>query len=147
MPTLRETALAAIATRLASQLSGVALDRARFGPVDVDKEPLPRVVLSSAELTADETAEPLTVHYTLSFAVQGYCTVARGTAPAVEIATSTLHARVVAALSGWTPAEPGLGEPSEEGADFSIYQAEDSAKPVGEFTARFSMLCLGPLIA
>ena len=64
---------------------------------------------------------------------------------AIEQALSTLHARVVAALVGWTPQLPGIGEVSEEGAEFRLYDADESAKPAGEFAARFSVLCIGGL--
>jgi hypothetical protein len=147
MTAMRETAIAAITARLAAQLTGVAVERARFGDVDTDNEPLPRLLVTAGDLAADESAEPLVVHYTLSFTVQGWCTVARGTAAQVDQATSELHARTVAALSGWTPAEAGIGEPAEEGAEMRVVPSDESAKPLGEFTARFSLLILGPLIA
>ena len=57
----------------------------------------------------------------------------------------SLPARVVAALSGWTPTESGLGEPSEEGAEFEALDPEESKTPAGTFTARFSILCLAGL--
>jgi hypothetical protein len=138
---LREAALAAMSARLTSQLSGVTVERARRAPVDTDSEHLPRVVLTATDWTADETVEPLATHYTLAFVVSGYV---RGTSDlAIEQALSTLHARVVAALVGWTPQLPGIGEVSEEGAEFRLYDADESAKPAGEFAARFSVLCIG----
>jgi hypothetical protein len=140
---LREAALAAIAARLTSQLSGVAVERSRRAPVDVDKEHLPRVVLTATDWTADETAEPLATHYTLGFTVSGYVT--NHADLAVELAMSALHARVVAALAGWTPDTAGVGEVSEEGAEFRLYDADESARPTGEFAARFSILCIGGL--
>lgn len=144
MPTpIRETALAAIATRLAAQIPAAAVERARRAEVDLNKESLPRLVLNAIDWTADEFSEPLVVHYTLGFAVTGYATAK--TNILAEQAIGALHAQVVAALSGWTPAEAGLGEPSEGDADFGLIDAEDSAKPTGEFTARFDMLCLAPL--
>ena len=63
---------------------------------------------------------------------------------ACEQALSTLHARVVAALCGWTPDAPGLGEPVERSCEFELYDAEDSVRPAGEFRARFEMLALAP---
>ena len=50
-----------------------------------------------------------------------------------------------AALAGWTPALDGLGEVSEQGAEFRLYDTDESAKPAGEFIARFSMLAIAPL--
>jgi hypothetical protein len=142
---LREMALAAITARLGSQLSGVTVERARRAPVDVDRETLPRLVLTGTDWTADETAEPLVVHYTLAFVVTGY--VSGREDIAVEQGLAALHARVVAALAGWTPAVSGVGDVSEEGAEFRLYDADESARPAGEVAARFSILCLGPLAA
>lgn len=140
---IREAALAVIATRLAAQIPTATVERARRAPVDTDKETLPRLVLAGADWTADEGAEPLAVHYTLGFAVVGYA--AARTGLLTEQALSALHASVIAALAGWTPSEAGMGEPSEEGAEFRLFDTEESAKPAGEFTARFTMLCLAPL--
>lgn len=145
MTALRETALAAIAARLTAQIPTATVERSRRAPVDIDKETLPRLVLAGTDWAADETAEPLAVHYTLSFAVTGYAK-AR-TDIAADQALSELHAAVVAALSGWTPTTANLGEPAQDGAEFRLFDAEESEKPAGEFTARFSMLCLGPLVA
>lgn len=144
MPTpIRETALAAIAARLVAQIPTATVERARRAEVDLDKESLPRLVVNATDWIADESAEPLVVHYTLGFAVTGYAT-AR-TNILAEQAIGALHAQVVAALAGWTPTESGLGEPSEGDAEIGLIDAETSAKPVGEFTASFDMLCLAPL--
>lgn len=140
---IRETALAAIAARLTAQCPTATVERTRRAPVDIDNEPLPRLVVTAADWQADETVEPLVVHYTLSFAVQGYAK-AR-TNILAEQAVGALHALTVAALSGWTSATDRLGDVVEEGSEFSLYDAEDSKVPAGEFTARFSMLVLAPL--
>lgn len=144
MPTpLREAALAAIAARLAAELPDVPLERARRSPVDTDKEPMPRLVLTGTDWEADETAEPGQTDYTLGFVVAGY---ARATTDlGIEQALSDLHASAVAAIVGWTPAVDGLGEVSELGADFRLYDTEESRKPAGEFLARFSILAIAPL--
>ena len=143
MPTaLREVALAAIADRLSTDLPGVVLERARRAPVDTDKEPLPRMVLTGTDWEADETAEPGSTHYTMGFVVAGY--VRDPTDLGVEQGLSELHASVVAALAGWTPAIDGLGEAVEQGAEFRLYDTDESAKPAGEFIARFSMLAIAP---
>jgi hypothetical protein len=136
---LLETATAAIAARLTAQVTTATVERSRRDPVDLDKETLPRLVLIVTSWEADETAEPLATHYTMAFSVTGY---AKGrTALLADQATSTLHAATVAALMAWTPSESGLGEPAEEGADRRLLDTEESAAPVGEFVARFSMLC------
>lgn len=145
MTALRETALAAIAARLTAQITTATVERTRRVPVDIAAESLPRLVVAGIDWTPDETAEPLVVHYTLAFAVTGY--VRDRTDLLVEQGLSALHASVATALSGWTPGIDGLGEPADEGAEHRLYDAEESDKPAGEFVARFSMLCLGPLIA
>jgi hypothetical protein len=144
MPTaLREVALSAIADRLNAELPSVVLERARRAPVDTDKEPLPRLVLTGTDWEADETAEPGSTHYSLGFAVAGY--VRDTTDLGVEQGLSDLHASVVAALAGWTPGVDGLSEVAEQGAEFRLYDTDESAKPAGEFLARFSMLAIAPL--
>lgn len=144
MPTaLRETTLAAIAARLTAQITTATVERARRGPIDTDRETLPRLVLTGTDWTADEAAEPGMVHYTLGFAVAGYA--GARTDLAAEQALSALHAQVIAALAGWTPATAGLGEPAEQDAEFRLYDAEESAKPAGEFVARFSVLITAAL--
>ena len=139
---LREAALAAIAARLTSTLPDVALERARRAPVDVEAETLPRFVLRGEEIEADDTEEPGRTHYRIGFVVSGF---AAGVSDlAAEQALSTLHARLVSLLAGWTPAAAGLGDIAEQGAEFRMYDTEESALPAGEFLARFSILAIGP---
>jgi hypothetical protein len=140
---IREAALAAIADRLTTELPGTVLERARRALVDIDKEPLPRLVLTGTDWEADETAEPGSTHYTMGFVVAGY--IRDTTDLGVEQGLSDLHASVVAALAGWTPTVDGLGEATEQGAEFRLYDTDESAKPAGEFLARFSMLAIAPL--
>lgn len=139
---LREAALAAIASRLTTSLPDVPLERARRAPVDTDTEALPKLVLHGEDWSADDTQEPNCTHWTIGFSVAGYT---RATSDiAAERALSALHARVVAALSAWTPDTPGLGDVVEQGAQFRLYDADESAKPAGEFAAQFSILAIGP---
>ena len=139
---LREAALAAIADRLAEQLPDVAVERARRAPVDTDAESLPRLVVRGDDLEADDTQEPGRTHYRIGFGISGFA--AGATDLAAEQALSQLHARTVAALAGWMPATPDLGDVVEGGAEFRLYDAEDSARPAGEFLARFAILAVGP---
>jgi hypothetical protein len=139
---LREAALAAIADRLATQLPDVAVERARRAPVDTDTETLPRLVVRGDDIEADDGQEPGRTHYRIGFGVSGFA--AGATDLAAEQALSLLHARTVAALAGWTPAPPGLGDVAEQGAEFRLYDAEESARPAGEFLARFTILAVGP---
>ena len=139
---LREAALAAIATRLATALPDVVVERARRAPVDTDAETLPRLVLRGDDLDADEGQEPGRTHYQVGFVVAGFA--AGSTDLAAEQALSLLYARVVAALAWWTPVEPGLGDVAERRTEFVLYAAEDSARPAGEFQARFVLLAVAP---
>jgi hypothetical protein len=139
---LREAALAAIAERIITGLPDVALDRARRAPVDVEAETLPRLVLRGEEIEADDTEEPGRTHYRIGFVVSGFA--AGASDLAAEQALSTLHARLVSLLAAWTPAAPGLGDVVEQGAEFRMYDTEESSLPAGEFLARFSILAIGP---
>jgi len=38
----------------------------------------------------------------------------------------------------------GLGDLAEQGAEFRLYDAEESARPAGEFVVRFSLLAVSP---
>jgi len=134
---LRETALAAVAARLTSQISAAIVERARRSEVDTDNETLPRLVLTGGDLDADATLEALMVHYTLSFVVEGYARAA--TDLAAEQAQSALYAQVVAALAGWEPAVAGIGDMQEAGAEFALLSADAAARPAGQFAARFSL--------
>lgn len=144
MPTipLREAAMAAIAARLVAQMPDVVVERARRSAVVIDEETLPRLILRAEDMAADDTEEPARTHYTLTFSVA--CVAAAATDLAIEQALSLLHARVVDALAAWTPADPGLGDIQERGAEFRLYEAEESAQPAGEFIAGFAMLAVGP---
>ena len=141
MPTpVREAALAAVAARLLAQMPDVALDRARRASVDTDNETLPRMILRGEDMDADDTQEPGWTHYRIGFAVVAFARAASDLA--VEQALSLLHARIIAVLAGWVPAASGLGDVAEVGAEFALFEAEDSAKPAGECIARFSMLAV-----
>lgn len=139
---LREAALAEIAARLTAQLPGVAVERSRRAMVDTDNEALPRVVVRGGDWLADNTQEYGTTHWIIGFSVSGF--VGGADDLAAEQALSDLHARVVAALAAWTPATAGLGDIAEADADIRLYDADESAKPAGEFIARFSLLATGP---
>ena len=141
MPTpLREAALAAIATRLAAQVTTATVERARRAPVDVDNETLPRLVLIAGDWQASLDAEPLLTHYTLGFTVQGH--VRARTDLLAEQALHTLHAATVAALATWEPDVDGMDTPIEEGADIALLSPDETEKPVGRFEARFSVLLI-----
>lgn len=139
MPTpIPSAAMSAVTDRLQLQLTDVTVERDRRAPVDVDTEALPRLVVALDGIEADTAQEPGVTHYTLAFTVVGYASGEEDTGAA--LALHTLHARVVAALAGWTPDTAGLGDLAELGADFALYDADQSAAPAGDFAARFSML-------
>jgi hypothetical protein len=137
---LREAALAAIASRLTTILTDASVERARRAPVDTDRETLPRLVVRGEDWEADTSQEPGQTHWTIGFSVSGFAGAASDLA--AEQALSDLHARVVAALAAWTPDTAGLGDVVEQGAEFRLYDADESAKPAGEFIARFSLLAV-----
>jgi hypothetical protein len=139
---LREAALAAVAARLTAALPDAVVERARRAPVDTTNEPLPRLILRGDSWTADLSQEPGVTHYACAFSVTGYG--AAGSDLAAEQALTTLHARVVVALSGWTPATAGLGDVVEQDSEFTLYDAEESQQPAGEFLVRFEMLAIAP---
>lgn len=144
-----EAAMAAIAARLAAQIPTATVERARRAPVDTDNDTLPILLLDITGWTPDETVEPLVVHYTLEFTVTGHADAGGDTGDTQNLlaqqATIALQAQVTAALSGWTPATAGLGDVVEDAAEHRLFAADESAKPVGEVTARFTMLCTAPL--
>ena len=139
---LREAALAAIATRLVAELPDVTVERARRSQVDTDTEPMPRLVLTGEDTQADTSVEFGATHYTIGFWISGF--VSSATDLGAEQGLSHLHARVVDALVRWTPDEDGLTDPSEGETTFTLFEADQSAKPAGMFAARFSLLAIGP---
>ena len=135
-----EAALAAITARLAAALPSAVVERARRAPVDIESETLPRLVLHIDSLEADASSEPGATHYRIGLTVVG---TAIGTSDLeAQQAVLALHAAVVAALAGWTPRTPGLGDVAEIGADFLLHDGDQSATPAGEFAARFELLAV-----
>jgi hypothetical protein len=139
MPTsFRETTLAAIATRLAAQITTATVERGRRAPVNTDDDPdLPLLLLTGDEMAADLATDALHTYYALGFTVQGYVRAASGLA--AEQALHALQAQVTAALAAWEPATAGIQQPVEVGADFLVYSADDADRPAGEFTARWTI--------
>jgi hypothetical protein len=93
----REAAFAAIAARLSSQLSGVAIERNRRGAINPE-EALPRVILRDGGHSAEEDDAFGRILYRVEAVVEGHATAA--TDAAQGPAVNDLHARVVAALIG-----------------------------------------------
>lgn len=145
MTALREAALAAIASRLTSEMPTVTVERARRAPVDTDVEVLPKVILTAGDVTADESQEPGYTHYTIGFSVHGFVTA--DTDLELEQAQSELHGSVQAALAGWTPNVTGLGTVEEQEGQFVTYDIEESARPASTFQASFTILAIGQDVA
>lgn len=138
---LREAILAAIAARLAGT-GGATVERTRRTPVSTDNEPMPRLVLTGTDWQADPEREPGRTYYTMGFEVQGYVSTAGPDPLPAEQALHDLHAATVAQLVNWEPSTAGASAIIELGADFTLYDASESARPAGEFTAQFSILAV-----
>lgn len=134
---LRESALAQVAARLAAQIPTAAVDRARRSPPDTDRETMPRLVVMGQDVGVGDEFDATRTRYEIGIQVKGY--VAAGSDLALEQAMSLLHARVVQALAAWTPGDSALGELRELGCAFTPYDVADSARPAGEFEARFAL--------
>lgn len=134
---LRESALAQIAARLAAQLTGVTIERARRREPDTDREAMPRVSILGQDIAVADEFDATRTEYRIGFAVIGYAVGASDLA--AEQALSLLHAQVVAALAGWAPGDDALGDVRELGAVFQLYDSQTSARPAGEFEARFQI--------
>ena len=137
---ITEAALDAVTTRLVAMVPSAVVERTRRTPVDIETETLPRLVLQIDNIEADASAEPGATHYRIGLTVVG---TAIGTSDLeAQQAVISLHAAVVAALAGWTPSTPGLGDVAELGADFLLHDVDQSATPSGEFAARFELLAV-----
>jgi hypothetical protein len=140
MPTpIREAVLAAVATRLTAQLSGVTVLRAHRAPLDPRK--CPAVIVTGGGMDADEDMSFGETQWRIGFSVAGYIKAA--TDLAAEQALSDLHARVIAALQNHDLG-PATIQPNITGAEFELYSIEESAAPAGEFNASFEALAMTP---
>lgn len=103
----REAAMAALATRLASQLSGVVVERARRSMIGAD-DTLPRVVLTMGghEEVPEDANQTVLMRCTAD--VEGYVSAASDAA--LEAALNDLHARCAAALLGAEIAYGSIGD-------------------------------------
>lgn len=140
MPTpIREAVLAAIAARLAAQLTGVTVLRSYRATLDPRQ--CPAVVLTGTSMDAEEDVSFGETQWRIGFAVAGYITAT--TDLGADQALSDLHARVVTALQDHDLG-PGFVQSNIGNAQFELYPAEDSAKPAGEFAASFEALAMTP---
>lgn len=141
--TLRDALTDAVIARLRSLLPEVPVSRARRAPIDPDTEaaglPLLNVVVTSFEPDAEQ--ELSRTHFGVEFLVSGYA--AGRTDQDMDRALSALHARTHNALDRWMPDIAGANWCSASGVEFQAYDAEDSARPLGEFSARFRLVGFG----
>ena len=146
MTPIREALLAAVATRLSAAIPDVPVERARRSPPG--NEEFPRLILRGGDLGSSDAESFGETTYTVGFVVTGYAA-APGSAAnqdlAAEQALSALHARVVKALAAWQPDGTDLNEVRDTGgADFTVYDLEESDIPAGEFTAGFEAISVRP---
>lgn len=140
MPTpLRESILAAAATRLAAAITDVPVERARRAPPALNE--FPRLILRGLSAQPDPTQSPMETFWTFEFEVSGYVTAA--TDLAAEQALSDLHARVMAALEN-ADLGPGAVQPTAGVAELALYSADDSKTPAGQFSVIFQALSIAP---
>lgn len=134
---VREAAMVAAEARLRAMLPDAVVERARRTAVDLRRERMPRLIVTAQDIAADETQEPGRTHYTIEFEVAAFV---RGASDLeCEQLQSDMHARIVAALAGWTPETVGLGDVSNLGATVETHDAETGALPTGEIVCRFTM--------
>lgn len=97
-----ETALEAIRARLAGQLAGVPVERARRSGIGAE-EALPRLVVRMGAVSEEPGEHFQTVLYRCEAAIEGYAAAPLGASDPdaeLEAALADLHARCVAALAG-----------------------------------------------
>lgn len=138
MPTsVREHVLDSAVTLLAAAIPTATVERSRRAAVDTDRETLPRLIITMPGWESDETQGHGVVFYTAELQVAGY---ARGDTDAeADAALDQLNAAVQGAMGAWTPTGWDVDAPASLGVDFRLFDAEESSRPAGEFTARFSM--------
>jgi hypothetical protein len=103
----RESALAALAARLTSQLSDVTVERGRRSPIDAD-ETLPIIVLVQGGHEEQEPDAVGTVLMRCTAQIEAY--VSAATDAALETAINALHARCAAAIIGIEIAYGSIGD-------------------------------------
>jgi hypothetical protein len=143
---IREFAAASVAERLAEAFPSIPVERARrAAPAD---EEFPRLIVRAGDVTPNDTEGFGETTYAIGLLVTGYT----GAAPdaedqdlSCEQALSELHARVVEALVAWQPDGVDINEVREAGVtEFIVYDVEDSAQALGEFTASFEVISIRP---
>jgi hypothetical protein len=149
MTPIREYLLAAVANRLAEMIPDVPVERARRAVPNEDIEgEFPRLIVRGGDLMSSDGEGYGETTYTVGAVVTGYAKASPYEDDqdlSCEQALSALHAQVVAALMGWQPDGTDLNEVRDGGgADFIVYDLEESAVAAGEFSATFEAVSIRP---
>lgn len=134
---VREYVLTATVARLVDQIPTATVERSRRAAVDTDRETLPRLVVTMPGWEADDTQGHGVVFYNAELLVTGYA--GADTDAEADAALDQLNAAVQGALGDWTLTAWDVDAPASTGVDFRLFDAEESSRPAGEFTARFAM--------
>lgn len=136
---LRDSVMEAAAARLAEIIPDVPVDRARRA--GVASAEMPRLVLLAGAAVPDESQSPMETFWTFSFVVAGYVT--GSTDEAAEQELSLLHARVMEAMQMATLG-PASVMPTVGTAEMALLDADESARPIGQFAIPFQALAIAP---
>lgn len=137
--TIWDAAMAAVAARLRAVITDVTLDLDRRSPVAAGE--CPRLTLTLGQPSEDLTMAPGEVLHRIDVQLQGFATGATDTD--CRVALNTLLARAVAALDGW---QSGLIFDVQASPDrrVTLYDAEEHARAMGEFTQGFIAQAMTP---
>lgn len=138
-PTVWDAALEAVAERLREVITDVPVETDRRSEPADDEFPLLVVTQEDDEPDNGEILGDTIYHQTI--AVSGFHRAFGTQNPETEArrAVNRLRARVVMALlESWAFPEP-IEQVLEASCETTFYDAEESALPAGEFTARFTL--------
>jgi hypothetical protein len=136
--TVWDAAMAAVATRLRAEITDVTVETDRRAPVEEGE--CPRLVLTQGSTPApDLMQDPGAEHHDIEVTVTGHMLGTTDTA--ARIATNALRARVMAALNGYA-AGVMFDVMAVGGEGARLLDAEESAKPRGEFVQPFRARCI-----
>ncbi|MBS7789272.1 hypothetical protein KTR66_04665 [Roseococcus sp. SDR] len=139
MPTtVWDAAMDAVAAQLRAVVTGTPVELDRRAPV-ADGE-CPRLVVTQGDTPApDLTQDPGAEYHDIEITIAGHCVGSTDTA--TRIATNTLRAQVMAALNGYA-AGVVFDVIAIGGDGVQLFDAEESAKPRGEFVQPFRVRCV-----
>ena len=137
--TIWDAVMAAVAARLRAVITDVPLDTDRRAPVA--EAECPRLTLTLGDVSEDLTMAPGEALHRIEVVLRGYATGTTDTA--CRVALNTMLARAVGALNGW---QSGAIFDVQAGPDrrVMLYDAEESARAMGEFTQGFIAQSMTP---